>query len=40
MTAPLKDGSGGGAMEMAIAEAGITPEQIGISMLMVRQPRE
>ncbi|MCU7701497.1 hypothetical protein ODV97_18690 [Enterococcus gallinarum] len=31
MTAPLKDGSrrGGWAMEMAIAEAGITPEQIG-----------
>ena len=30
MTAPLKDGSGAAAaMEMAIAEAGITPEQIG-----------
>ncbi|MGC3593152.1 beta-ketoacyl synthase N-terminal-like domain-containing protein, partial [Enterococcus faecalis] len=30
MTAPLKDGSGAAAaMEMAIAVAGITPEQIG-----------
>ncbi len=30
MTAPLKDGSGAAAaMEMAIAEAGITPKQIG-----------
>ncbi|MGC3558281.1 beta-ketoacyl-[acyl-carrier-protein] synthase II, partial [Enterococcus faecalis] len=30
MTAPLKDGSGAAAgMEMAIAQAGITAEQIG-----------
>lgn len=40
MTAPLKDGSGAAAaMEMAIAEAGLHRNKLGISMLMVRQPR-
>lgn len=40
MTAPLKDGSGAAAaMEMAIAEAGLHRNKLGISMLMVRQPQ-